>query len=104
MSANYPFFKVWVDRPDVDYIHLSHDDGLTSPVIRAWKSDGFKAGALARPDIWETEFEQFIAHLSDYIGSDAKWTDGITGKEITAWEAISTLARPRNVQPPSGNS
>ena len=87
MSA---FLKVYVDHPQLDYLHLSRENNPDGP---AWKSDGFKGNDPYFPaDLWYEKFDDFIAHVSDFIDTTARWTDGESDQTLTAWEAMALLA------------
>ena len=86
---NRPLIKVFVDRDDVDVIHLSREEGND---WRGWKSDGFKGEELARPDQFYEEFELFIRHLRPFINDHSRWVRDDTGEEITSWEATNILS------------
>ena len=86
---NSPLIKVFVDRDDVDVIHLSREEGRD---WRGWKSDGFKGEELARPDQFYEEFELFIHHLAPFINDHSRWVRDDTDEEISSWEAIKILS------------
>ena len=86
------FVKVYVSHPQIEYLHLSRENNPTGP---AWKCDGFKEDKHHGPsDLWYEEFHLFISHLCDFVGEDARWTDGYTGEEMQPWTAIGFLAAP----------
>ena len=84
------FIKVFISHPEIDFLHLSREEIPTGP---AWKSDGFRGSEHhGASDLWYEEFHLFLRHVSDFISEDARWTDGYTGDELTAFTAISLLA------------
>ena len=84
------FIKVFVSHPEIDFLHLSREANPSGP---AWKSDGYKDGEKhSASDLWYQEFDLFLGHVSDFITDDARWTDGHSGEELTAFAAISLLA------------
>ena len=83
------YVKVYVDHPHVNCLYLSRENNPNGP---AWKSDGFKGEDPYFPaDLWYERFDEFLAHVSNFIDKSARWTDGESDQELTAWEAIAFL-------------
>ena len=85
MWTDSPLIGVWVNRPEVDVIHISTEKGV------GWKIDGFKNDELVPPDELQDHFNFIVRRLAQYAGDGAKWIIAGTGREITPWEAMRLL-------------
>ena len=77
--------EVWVNRPDVDVIHVSTEKGV------GWKIDGFKGDDLVPPDELQDHFNFIVRRLAQFADNEAKWINTATGAEISSWEAMRLL-------------
>ena len=85
MWTESPLIEVWVNRPDLDVIHISTENGV------GWKIDGFKGDELVPPDELQDHFNFIVRRLAQLAGDDAKWINTATGAEISSWEAMRLL-------------
>ncbi len=87
MWTESPLIEVRVNKPRVDVIHLSTEKGI------GWKIDGFKDEQLASPDELQDHFNFIVNRLAQFVDETSVWTNIDTGKQISAWEAMTLLTK-----------
>lgn len=85
MWTESPLIEVWVNRPEVDVIHVSTEKGI------GWKIDGVKNDELVPPDELQDHFNFIVQRIAQFAGYDAKWINTATGAEISSLEAMRLL-------------
>jgi hypothetical protein len=86
MFFDTPVIEIRVNKPAVDVIHASVEQGA------GWKIDGWKDDQHGRPDELQDTLDCIVRSLAPYVDETSVWTNLETGKRISSWEAILILS------------
>ena len=86
MFTDSACIEIRVNKPSVDVIHV-----YATKALGGWKLDGFKGDQLAAPDQIQDQFNWIVYELAKYVDETSIWTNLDTGKQISAWEAMTLL-------------